>query len=355
MPISRIFQRRTLPVLPLLVTVVVSIAVVPAVAAPDLILRWPDAAAEYGPDGEHVTFPSHSPFALSDISGGPERDPPTTAMGTLFVPRAASAQDPVPAVVLLHGASGVLGARELTYARQFAAGGVAALVVDVFGARRDRASGFVNRLLEITEAMFLADAYAALRYLGRRPGIDGDRVALIGFSYGGMVTTYAAYAQVAEQYAPSGHRFVAHVAFYAPCIAEFEDVRATGAPLLMLYGARDAIVDPERCTRVAAQLEQGGADVRTVVYADAVHQWDGGFPGEREIGRNLANCWFVVERDGTVRDRHLLLPMANSLLRRVMLGLCADSRGYLIGRDDGVRARSNRDMGQFLDRAFSCP
>src|SRR3546814_5509160 len=75
-----------------------------------------------------------------------------------------------------------------------AAQGVAALAVDVFAPRRERASGFINRLLEITEAMFLADAYAALDYLATRPEIDAGRVALVGFSYGGMVATYAAYA-----------------------------------------------------------------------------------------------------------------------------------------------------------------
>ena len=341
----------------LLALLAIVVAMVPgalrAAAAVDLVLPWPERGATDDMAGDPVAFPSHSPFALSDAGAGPDRDPPTTASGTLFLPRSASAGSPVPAVVLLHGAGGVLGAREITYARQFAEQGVAALVVDVFAPRRDRASGFVNRLIEITEAMFLADAYAALRFLARRPGIDGTRVALVGFSYGGMVATYAAYAQLAELFARGGERFAAHVAFYAPCIAEFEDNRATGAPLLMLFGARDAIVDAERCARVAAQLKAGGGDVRTIVYEGAVHQWDGWFAGEREIGRNLAGCSFVVERDGTVRDRHLLLPMTNPLFRKVMLGLCADDKGYLIGRNDAIRARSNRDMGTFLERVFN--
>jgi hypothetical protein len=75
-------------------------------------------------------------------------------------------------VVLLHGAGGVLPAREHLYGRQLAAMGAAALVVDVFGARRDRAAGFTERLLEITETMALADAYAALRFLSQRPEVD---------------------------------------------------------------------------------------------------------------------------------------------------------------------------------------
>jgi dienelactone hydrolase len=324
----------------------------PALAAPDLVLPWPEAGATVTPPGERVTFESRSPFAFSDVGNGPEDAPPTEAQGQLFLPVSASAGAPVPAVVILHGASGVQSVRELTYARQFAGQGVAALVIDVFAARRDRATGFVNRLLQITEAMFLADAFAGLDYLAARPEVDGARVALIGFSYGGMVATYAAYAQVAERYLPEGPRFAAHVAFYAPCIAEFQDSRATGAPLLMLYGGRDAIVDPGRCARIAEQLEKGGTEVETIAYPEAVHQWDGRFGAEREIGRNLASCWFVVEPDGTVRDKWLWLPMTTSFYRKVILGLCAGSEGYLIGRNDAVRAQSNKDMGAFLERAL---
>jgi dienelactone hydrolase len=334
-------------------TAALVLALVPSWAfAADLVLPWPEQVAAAGPAGERVTFDSASPFAFSDAGDGPESAPPTEAIATLFLPPGASAAAPVPAVVLLHGAAGVQSVRELTYGRQFAAQGVAALVVDVFAPRRERASGFINRLLEITEAMFLADAYAGLDYLAGRPEIDAGRVALVGFSYGGMVATYAAYAQVAERFAPNGRRFAAHVAFYAPCIAEFEDNRATGAPLLMLWGGRDAIVDPQRCERVARQLEAGGGTVETVAYPEAVHQWDGRFAAEREIGRNIAGCHFYVERDGTVRDKALWLPMSSVFYRKVILGLCADSEGYLIGRNDEIRALSNRAMGEFLARAL---
>lgn len=324
-------------------------------AVPELSAPWPKQASLTGPTGERIRFPSHSPFTLDDVGAGPEDDPPTEAIGTLFLPPDASPEAPVPAVVLLHGASGVQSVRELTYGRQFAAQGVAALVVDAFGARRDRATRFIDRLIEITEAMLLADAYAALDYLASRPEIDGARVALIGFSYGGMAATYAAYAQVAEVYAPGGRRFAGHVAFYAPCIAEFEDTRATGAPLLMLYGTGDAIVDPERCAEVANRLERGGTRVDMIAYPGAYHQWDGRFGTPRMIGRNLADCHLVVEDDGSVYDAHWLLPMAGPLTRKIILGLCSASEGYMIGRDDSVRARSNRDMGRFLERVFAAP
>lgn len=322
-------------------------------AEPDLTPPWPQEAALAGIAGASVSFPSHSPFALADVGRGAERDPPTIARGTLFLPREASAAEPVPAVVMLHGASGVLPERELTYGRQLAAMGAAALVVDSFGARRDRATGFIDRLLEITETMILADAFSALRYLNSRPEIDGDRVVLIGFSYGGMAATYAAFAQVSEALAPGGRRFAGHVAYYAPCIAEFEDGRATGAPLLLLYGGKDGIIDPARCAELTATLEAGGGRVETVVYPEAVHQWDGRFGAPRMIGRNLAPCRFHISKSGQISAASWPLQMTGPFSRKMILGLCAASEGYMIGRDDAVRERSNADLGRFLEQVFA--
>jgi dienelactone hydrolase len=302
--------------------------------------------------GQTVVFPSHSPFTLADVGRGAGSDPPQDATGTLFMPPSASPATPVPAVVLLHGSSGVQAARELTYGRELAAMGVAVLVVDSFAPRRDRARGFTERLLKITETMVLADAYAALRFLASRSEIDETRVALVGFSYGGMAATYAVYAQIAERLAPEGRRFVGHVAFYAPCIVRFDDSRTTGAPVLMLAGAEDEIVDRERCAEVADDLRSGGSAVETIVYPGAFHQWDGSLTGPRRIGRLLTACDLQVETDGTVRDNRTGLVMSGPFIRRLILAFCVGSEGYLIGRDDRIRARSNRDLGRFLARIF---
>ena len=315
-----------------------------------LVDPWPSAEATVGIRGQPVTFPSSSPFTPRDAP----RAAPTTAVATLYLPRASGAGTPprsVPAVVLLHGAGGVLAAREHTYGRQFAAMGTAALVIDVFGARRDRATGFTERLLEITESMAIADAYAGLRFLRQRLEIDPARVALIGFSYGAMATMYALNAGVAALVAPGGERFAAHAAFYGPCIAHFENPRTTGAPLLILYGTGDALIDPARCEAFAADARRGGSSVEVIAYPGALHQWDGGQP-LRPIGRLLNRCRLRVGADGGVRDLRTGLPMSGPLLRKAILALCVDDEPYMIGADEAVRARSNRDLGRFLDPVF---
>lgn len=313
---------------------------------------WPPQADLAGVAAQEVSFPSSSPF--TPAQAGPSAEP-TTALGYLYLPRpparGAPAPRSVPAVVLLHGAGGVLPAREHLYGRQLAAMGAAALVVDVFGARRDRAAGFTERLLEITETMALADAYAALRFLSQRPEIDPRRVALLGFSYGAMASTYGVWATAAERLAPGGERFAGHAAFYGPCIARFEERRTTGAPVLILYGEGDELIVPERCAEFAEELRRGGSRATVVSYPGALHQWDGGQP-RRTVGRLLGACRLVVERDGTVRDERTRLPMSGPILRRVILAACVEDRPYLIGADETVRARSNRELGRFLDGVF---
>jgi dienelactone hydrolase len=314
-----------------------------------VVESWPDPDRLTGVTGESVSFPSFSPFTPADMAD-PEARVPTPSVATYFKPRLASAK--APAVVLLHGSSGVQGARELTYARQFAAMGIGALVVDAFAARRERGTGFIDRLLNITESMMLADAYAGLGWLAARPEIDAQRVAVVGFSYGALVSILAAQEQVARLFSPDGLRFAGHAAYYAPCIAAFDEPAATGRPVLILAGDKDEIVSPARCDSAAAALRAGGAEVEVIRYPDAYHQWDGAWPGPRRIGRTLDGCRLRVRADGTVHDRNTLLPMIDSFTRKIILGLCSDSSGYLIGRDDTVRARSNADLGRFLARVL---
>jgi dienelactone hydrolase len=316
---------------------------------------WPSPAEQAGISAQEVSFPSSSPF--TPAQAGPSAEP-TTAIGYLYLPRppARGTAPPrsVPAVVLLHGAGGVLPAREHTYGRQLAAMGAAALVIDVFGSRRDRAAGFTERLLEITETMALADAFAGLRFLAQRPEIDPRRVVLLGFSYGAMASMYGVWATAAERLAPTGERFAGHAAFYGPCIARFEDLRTTGAPVLILYGDGDELILPERCAEFAADLRRGGSRAEVIVYPGALHQWDGGQP-RRIMGRMIGACRLRVARDGTVRDERTRLPMTGPLLRRLILAACVEDRPYELGADDTVRARSNRDLGRFLDGVFRGP
>ncbi|MCF3932267.1 dienelactone hydrolase family protein [Acuticoccus sp. M5D2P5] len=305
--------------------------------------RWPSAdVTPMRPD-----IASASPFTLTDVGGAAA---PIAANVTYYPADGASAENPAPAVILLHGAGGVSQRREGRYAREFAAQGIATAVIDVFGAREG--GGFVERLMKTTEAMALSDAFATLDWLADRPEIDADRVALIGFSYGGMSSIYAAYRQVVDTYRPD-NAFAAHVAFYGPCIARFEDATTTGAPILMLWGDQDEIMDSEACETLAGDLRNGGSAV-TIARFDARHRWDGTGRSWR-APVHIADCRFRVGRDGTVSDERTMLMMTDPAMRAAILAFCSNRDGYLIGSDETVRVQSNAALAAFLNPVLFPP
>lgn len=331
---------------------VLLLAGLPAGAAPRFADPWPQTTA----GGESLEIDSYSPFVPSAIG---KEAPPAKARLTWYAPRGASARERAPAVVLLHGAGGVSHARENTYAAQLAQMGIGAVVVDVFGARRELATSFVDRVIQITETMALADAYAALTWLKARPEIDARRVALWGFSYGAMSSVFAANAAVADRlaelYGLGATRFAGHIGFYGPCITEFDDPRTTGAPLLLAWGSGDELIDAGRCEELATQLRGGGSTVNTRVFEGAAHQWDGGWSGSRRIGRQLNGCRFRVSRDLEVRSGLLGVGMSDPTTRKLMLALCVGSEGYVISANETVRALSNRLVAEFLGAVFALP
>lgn len=322
---------------------------VPARAA-TLDAPWPDPDEVRDVAPVDVTLASSDPFTPADIGRSAAR----TVHAQLYLPPGASAAHKVPAVVLLHGSVGNYEERGYRYDLPLAELGVAVLVVETYASRTDLATSFVGRALHITETMFDADAYAGLKALAARPDIDASHVALMGFSYGGMATTYALYDAIADRLDPGKPRFAAHVAYYAPCIARFADSRTTGAPLLMLYGGRDELIHADRCAEVAADLRGGGSAVTVVSYPQAVHQWDGEME-PRLIGRHLADCRFEVDRYGRVHEATTGVTISNFLTRGLVLASCTGDRPWPIGRDEAVMAKSNADLERFLRGVFDGP
>ena len=324
----------------------------PARAAAHIVAPWPDAPRAEA-HVEDVTFRSSDPFTPRDIPEAPAR----TVGAQLYLPMRARPDRSTPAVVLLHSSAGRVAERGERYGVELAAMGVAVLVIETYDSRPDLGASFIERVLNITETMFVADAYAALGYLASRPEIDVHHVVLAGFSYGGMAATYAMYSQMADALAPRGPDgrrllFTGHAAFYAPCIARFRDNRTTGAPLLMLYGQEDELMIPRRCNEIADDLRRGGSQVTIITYPGAAHQWDGHM-ARGVIGRHLGGCSFMVGPNGGVTDRNTGLPMTGPFTRKIILGLCTTSKPYPIGQDEAVRQRSNRDLGAFLARVLA--
>ena len=61
-------------------------------------------------------------------------------------------------------------------------------------------------------------AFGALKFLSEHPNIDPNRIGVLGFSWGGVVTMASATELYASQFG-GNLRFAAHVAHYPICYA----------------------------------------------------------------------------------------------------------------------------------------
>jgi dienelactone hydrolase len=209
--------------------------------------------------------------------------------GSLTLP-AGSAH--VPAVILLHGCSGLQ--RETShqavwkllheYAAWYNARGYAALVLDSFTPRGvahvcegGQPSGLVRAL----------DAFQALDYLARQGRVDPARVVIQGLSHGGTTVLYALDEGVAEA-SRSAHRFAGGIAYYPAC--RNLEHRPFYAPLLILIGELDDWTPAAPCLGLhAVQEHRRPGAVRLTVYPGAYHSFDFPHPIRRnEWGKTLA-------------------------------------------------------------------
>jgi dienelactone hydrolase len=111
-----------------------------------------------------------------------------TVQGNLGFPQAA--RERYPAVVIVHTMGGYREANEGYAAAELRKSGFATLTYDSFAARGTTGEAMSRSPGYLPSGV--ADAYAALRLLWSDSRIDADRIAIVGFSFGGEVAHMAA-------------------------------------------------------------------------------------------------------------------------------------------------------------------
>ncbi len=122
------------------------------------------------------------------------------------------------------------------------------------------------------------DAYGALRYLQRQPGIRPDRIALMGWSHGGGTVLFSIGPRGPAS-APDAAQppdFAAAVAFYPGwCNTRAQGVDwSTRIPLLVLSGADDVWSKAAPCEALMQDVIARGSPVTFHLYPGAVHDFD---------------------------------------------------------------------------------
>jgi dienelactone hydrolase len=228
----------------------------PSLEATDSGKIWFASAGTLPPSPDGSRFVPGDPVVLSGELGFP------------------AGNGPFPAMVIAHGCGGN-GAVDAAWARTLQEWGYATFVLDSFSGR-----GLVEvctnaRLLMGTQR--IPDAYGALRALATHPRIDARRVALMGFSHGGILTLGAATTWARETFASEGRpAFRAFFPFYPYCNTIYPERERISAPLRIHIGEIDDWTPASSCIRLVEMLKASGQDAVITVYPGAHH----GFPAE---------------------------------------------------------------------------
>ena len=229
---------------------------------------------------ERVEFPSGA------LPADKSADAPQMIAGFLHSPKRKGL---LPAVVLLHGCSGVkLYHRKMAF--RLAERGYAALVVDSLGPRGFRSvCCSPSAVSPFTRAQ---DAYGALKYLRGLAFVDPERVGVIGWSHGGWTIMSVMQGDSDDPSIPSTLftqdaklRFKAAIAYYPWCPL---GKKTFYGPLLILIGEADDWTPARRCKVMVGKSQAGGKPIRMKIYPGATHAFDAGV-NRTVLGHRIAS------------------------------------------------------------------
>jgi dienelactone hydrolase len=206
---------------------------------------------------------------------------------------------PRPAVVLMHGCSGLLGKTGnrlpiyRAWMRSLVVQGYVALAVDSASSRGlgqtctaspERITMYRNRP---------KDAYAALQYLQAQPFVQSAKVALMGWSQGGAIVLLSINDKSIGRPEELAHDFRTAVAFYPGACSERFQSRpytqvapqswTTHVPLLVLFGEADTWTAFAPCKLFIEAAKDRGNPVEIKGYPQAVHAFDAPNLPRREL------------------------------------------------------------------------
>lgn len=310
-----------------------------------------------------IHFQSATVFDFDVILGGMRNAQPTTGLGYLSMPTGASAEHPVPVMVILPGSGGISDGREEDYAKLLNEHGIGAFIVDYYEPRgMTKDFSYIMRSATVTEFDIVTDAYSALKLLSTSPAIDPHRIGVMGFSYGAMATRIAMDDRIRAILAPQSPGFALHADFYGPCFQKLGTTKTNGAPLLTLRGTADNSNDLAACAQREKELEALGVAVERHIFEGAGHGWENTTPQHMNDKPYIVGCeidydpqglaWINGKRVSDIdADTSRFERIAARYIRNDLLMDCA-KEGYLMGRNEQARKAGYEALLGFLEKNF---
>ncbi|MEC8568436.1 MAG: dienelactone hydrolase family protein, partial [Pseudomonadota bacterium] len=168
-------------------------------------------------------------------------------------------------------------------ARELAEHGFAALAIDMYGDKRvttevPQASAWMNQTFEQADTI-VNRAQAGLATLAAQPEVNTEKLAAIGFCYGGKVVL---------DLARSGADIKAVVTFHAVLAASAPAEKGkVKAEILVLHGELDSMVTLDNVASFRQEMHDADVDHEVVIFEDAKHGFSNPLADERAKANNV--------------------------------------------------------------------
>lgn len=184
-----------------------------------------------------------------------------------------------PGILVAHQWKG-LGEYEKRRSRMLAQMGYVAFALDIYGKgirpTNPKEAGAQAGKFRANRPLLRERARAAVMTLRQQPYVDTDRLAIIGYCFGGGT---------ALELARSGADLKGFVSFHGnldtpdPSLAK--NIKGSA---LVLHGAIDPLVKPESITAFTKEMEAAKVDYQFIAYGGAVHSFT-----EKEAGNDISD------------------------------------------------------------------
>jgi len=168
-------------------------------------------------------------------------------------------------------------------ARELAEHGFAALAIDMYGDKRvttevPQASAWMNQTFEQADTI-VNRAQAGLATLAAQPEVNTEKLAAIGFCYGGKVVL---------DLARLGADIKAVVTFHAVLAASAPAEKGkVKAEILVLHGELDSMVTLDNVASFRQEMHDADVDHEVVIFEDAKHGFSNPLADERAKANNV--------------------------------------------------------------------
>ncbi len=303
--------------------------------------------------GEEFALDSRSPVSVTELMAG--EGAPTKVDAHLWMPE--NARGRVPAVVLFNCGNTMVREKEGYYSDVFHRMGYAVLIVNSLSARAPGTSLSGADVFHFRLAT-MVDAIVALKTLAADRRIDSKRIAIMGWSNGGMSILGGAIEELLVKYAGPGLQFAAIVPISPQCGVATLGARFTSTLILSFHGEKDDFMSLKPCQFYRQEAAARGANFEMVVYPGDYHNWEMPFAVRRDPTQSsLRDCYVVTDlaqHSARMGTGATLTPATPNFVETIAAYLrSCSSMGITEGYDERSRADTHSRIPAFIQRAFA--